>query len=100
MTKHSPLPLVGVPACVRPVDGQPFHTVGDKYVRALALSSGVAPLLIPSLCEALVDLRRLVGALDGPLMTGSPSNVHPRHSAPAATIARAEESRVGGKRCR
>ncbi|HEY9549212.1 MAG TPA: gamma-glutamyl-gamma-aminobutyrate hydrolase family protein [Kiloniellaceae bacterium] len=86
MTKHSPLPLVGVPACVRPVDGQPFHTVGDKYVRALAISSGVAPLMIPSLGEDLVDLRRLVGALDGLMMTGSPSNVHPSHYGQAATI--------------
>jgi len=79
MSKISPLPLVGVPACVRDVDGQPFHTVGDKYVRALAICAGVAPLMIPSLGEDLVDLRRLVGALDGVMMTGSPSNVHPTH---------------------
>lgn len=79
MTKSSPLPLVGVPACVRDVDGQPFHTVGDKYVRALAISAGVAPLMIPSLGDDLVDLRRLVRSLDGLMMTGSPSNVHPSH---------------------
>jgi len=75
----APLPLVGVPACVRDVDGQPFHTVGDKYVRALAISAGVAPLMIPSLGEDLVDLRRLLRGLDGLMMTGSPSNVHPSH---------------------
>ncbi len=79
MTKNSPLPLVGVPACVRDVDGHPFHTVGDKYVRALAVSAGVAPLMIPSLGEDLVDLHRLVSSLDGLMMTGSPSNVHPDH---------------------
>ena len=79
MNKSAPLPLVGVPACVRDVDGQPFHTVGDKYVRALAISSGVAPLMIPSLGEDLVDLRRLLHSLDGLMMTGSPSNVHPTH---------------------
>lgn len=86
MTKNSPLPLVGVPACVRGVDGQPFHTVGDKYVRALAVSAGVAPLMVPSLGEDLVDLRRLVRSLDGLMMTGSPSNVHPSHYGQAATI--------------
>ena len=79
MTQSSSLPLVGVPACVRDVDGQPFHTVGDKYVRALAICSGVAPLMIPSLGEDLVELRRLVQRLDGLMMTGSPSNVHPSH---------------------
>src|SRR3546814_16660220 len=85
MTKHAPLPLVGVPACVLPVDGHPFHTVGDKYVRALAISSGVAPMMIPSLGEDLVDLRRLVGALDGLMITGRPSNVHPSKHGTAAT---------------
>ncbi|MEQ8357507.1 MAG: gamma-glutamyl-gamma-aminobutyrate hydrolase family protein [Kiloniellaceae bacterium] len=79
MNENTPLPLVGLPACVRDVDGQPFHTVGDKYVRALAVSSGVAPLMIPSLGADLVDLRRLVRSLDGLMMTGSPSNVHPSH---------------------
>jgi putative glutamine amidotransferase len=73
------LPLVGVPACVRDMDGQAFHTVGDKYVRALAISAGAAPLMIPSLGEDLVDLRRLLRSLDGLMMTGSPSNVHPTH---------------------
>lgn len=79
MTKSSPLPLVGVPACVRDVDGQPFHTVGDKYVRALAICAGAAPLMVPSLGDDLVDLQRLVRSLDGLMMTGSPSNVHPNH---------------------
>lgn len=85
MTKNSSLPLVGVPACVRDVDGQPFHTVGDKYVRALAVSAGVAPLMIPSLGDGLVDLRRLVRGLDGLMMTGSPSNVHPSYYGQAET---------------
>ncbi|MPZ09033.1 MAG: gamma-glutamyl-gamma-aminobutyrate hydrolase family protein [Kiloniellaceae bacterium] len=87
MTTTSPLPLVGVPACVRDVDGQPFHTVGDKYVRALAISAGAAPLMIPSLGGDLVDLRRLVRSLDGVMMTGSPSNVHPSHYGQAESVA-------------
>lgn len=71
--------VVGVPACVRDVDGQPFHSVGDKYVRALAVCAGATPLMIPSLGEDLLDLRQLVRRLDGLMMTGSPSNVHPEH---------------------
>ncbi len=77
--------LVGVPACVRDVDGQPFHTVGDKYVRALVRCAEVTPLMIPSLGEDLLDLRRLLGRLDGLMMTGSPSNVHPAHYGQAET---------------
>jgi putative glutamine amidotransferase len=86
MMRTAPLPLVGVPACVRDVDGQPFHTVGDKYVRALAISAGVAPLMIPSLGGDLVDLHRLLRSLDGVMMTGSPSNVHPSHYGQAESV--------------
>ncbi|WP_299395510.1 gamma-glutamyl-gamma-aminobutyrate hydrolase family protein [Pelagibius sp.] len=78
-------PLVAVPACVRAVDGQPFHQVGDKYVRALALCAGATPLMLPSLGEDLPDLAGLVRRLDGVMLTGSPSNVHPDHYGKIAT---------------
>ncbi len=78
--------LVGVPACVRDVEGQPFHTVGDKYVRAQAVCAGVTPLMVPSLGEDLMDLHALVRRLDGLMMTGSPSNVHPEHYGLAESI--------------
>lgn len=54
----------------------PFHWVGDKYVRAVAVSAGGLPLTIPSLGD-LIDPEGLVGQLDGLLLTGSPSNVYP-----------------------
>ncbi|MEO1192949.1 MAG: gamma-glutamyl-gamma-aminobutyrate hydrolase family protein [Pseudomonadota bacterium] len=71
-------PLVLLPACTKTVDAMPFHTVGDKYVRAVAAASGAQPLLLPNLAE-LADPRPLLDQVDGLLMTGSPSNVHPRH---------------------
>ncbi|NIA71001.1 gamma-glutamyl-gamma-aminobutyrate hydrolase family protein [Pelagibius litoralis] len=77
--------LVGVPACIHDKDGQPFHAVGDKYVRALAVCAGAVPLMIPSLGEDLLDLRALLRRLDGLMMTGSPSNVHPDHYDQAET---------------
>ena len=70
------LPLIGLPSCVREIDGAPFHTVGDKYVRAVALSAKALPVTIPSLGDVL-DVEALVASLDGLLLTGSPSNVHP-----------------------
>ncbi|MEQ8651820.1 MAG: gamma-glutamyl-gamma-aminobutyrate hydrolase family protein [Kiloniellales bacterium] len=82
MTNESPSPLarplVLLPACSKTVDGLPFHAVGDKYVRALAAGAGVQPLLLPNLAE-LADPRPLLDQVDGLLMTGSPSNVHPSH---------------------
>ncbi len=56
----------------------PFHVVGDKYVRAVAEAANTQPLMLPNLAE-LADPRLLLDQVDGLLMTGSPSNVHPSH---------------------
>lgn len=78
MTKQSIKALIGVSADVRQVDGQPFHAVGDKYLRAIMLATDAVPLVIPAFGE-LYDLPELVHRLDGVMLTGSPSNVHPSH---------------------
>lgn len=76
---HSALaPLIGVPADIRPIDSQPFHAVGDKYLRALMQATTGLPLVIPAFGD-LYDVPGLVHRLDGLLLTGSPSNVHPTH---------------------
>jgi len=77
------LPLVAVPSCMKEVGGLPFHAVGDKYLRAVAVAAGGLPLMLPNLGEHL-DVTRLLAGVDGLMMTGSVSNVHPRHyGAPA-----------------
>lgn len=77
MSEHV-LPLVGVGADCKIIDGQPFHAVGEKYLRAVLDAGGCTPLIIPALTEGL-DLPALVERLDGLLLTGSPSNLHPGH---------------------
>jgi putative glutamine amidotransferase len=71
-----PIPLVALPACRWEKEGQGYHTVGDKYVRAVAEAGGCLPMMLPSLSDTL-DLDDLVAKLDGLVLTGSPSNVHP-----------------------
>ncbi len=78
------IPLVGVSADCKPIDGQPFHAVGEKYLTAVILSARCTPLIIPALAESL-DLPGLLDRLDGVLLTGSPSNLHPRHYGAAHT---------------
>jgi putative glutamine amidotransferase len=56
----------------------PSHTVGDKYLRAVAEAAEGLPLVIPALGE-LIDQPSLIERLDGLLLTGSPSNVEPHH---------------------
>lgn len=82
-----PKPLIGLPSCSRIIDGMPYHTVGDKYLRAVAEAADGIPLTIPAFGD-LLDLPDLVSRLDGLLLTGSPSNVEPGHyGAPASEAA-------------
>lgn len=70
------LPLVVLPSCQRQHEDHPVHQVGRKYVDAVRLA-GALPLLAPPCNEA--ELQALLGQIDGVLLTGSPSNVHPSH---------------------
>ena len=67
-------PLIGIPACVKEVDGLPFHAVGEKYITAVADAAGGLPWLIPAL-GGFYDIPDLVARMDGLLVTGSRSNV-------------------------
>jgi putative glutamine amidotransferase len=73
-----PKPVVLVPACNRMLGEHPFHVVGKKYVDAVRLA-GCQPLIVPM--ALLEELDALLDLADGVLLTGSASNVHPRHFA-------------------
>jgi putative glutamine amidotransferase len=70
-------PLIGIPADRRILGPHPFHCVGEKYIAAVAEAADAIPLLIPAFGER--DFDELLETLDGILLTGSPSNVEPRH---------------------
>ena len=69
-------PLVLVTSCNRMLGDHPFHIAGRKYVDAVRLA-GALPLIAPPF--AADDLEALLDQVDGVLVTGSPSNVHPSH---------------------
>lgn len=71
-------PIVAVPMCVKYIDGQNYHTVGEKYLTALIDGAGVYPLSYPALGPAL-PVEALLDHVDGLLFTGSPSNVAVEH---------------------
>jgi putative glutamine amidotransferase len=75
---HKTRPLVGLPADTYEKDGFLFHSLGDKYVRALAEVADVEPVMIPSIIDA-TNIDGLLDHFDGLLMTGAVSNVHPPH---------------------
>lgn len=80
-------PVVLIPCDVKYLGDYPFHAVGEKYIAAAAHSAGAMPLLLPAWgagkdMPALAghyDLEALLDRVDGVLLTGSYSNVHPRH---------------------
>ena len=76
-----PPSLVWLPADHRllgtPGNSMPYLVLGDKYARALKEHSGVQPVLF-ALAQAS-DIDALLQLVDGVMLTGSPSNVHPQH---------------------
>ena len=69
-------PLVGVTACRRQLDPHPFNIVGQKYIDGVVTGADAMPMVIPPLAERL-DTETLLNALDGIVLTGSPSNIEP-----------------------
>lgn len=71
------LPLVGLPADTYAHDGLVFHSVGDKYVRAVAETAKCDTVVLPALGDEHLD--SLLDHLSGVVLTGALSNVHPPH---------------------
>jgi putative glutamine amidotransferase len=68
-------PLVLVSTEIRPIETWTWHATLDTYLKAVALA-GATPVMLPSLGEKL-DLPAVLSRVDGVLLTGSRSNVHP-----------------------
>jgi putative glutamine amidotransferase len=71
-------PLVALPADTYEKDGFLYHSLGDKYVRALTEVAEVEAVMMPNLIDA-ENLDGLLHHFDGVLLTGAVSNVHPPH---------------------
>ena len=74
-------PLVWLPADHRLLGEEgrqsAFLVLGEKYATALRQCAGAQPVLFP-LAE-VAQIPALLGLVDGVMLTGSPSNVHPSH---------------------
>src|SRR5437016_2988942 len=81
---NDPKPLVGLPSDTFGDKGFLFHSIGDKYLHAVATVARCMPVMIPAMDLAL-DLDGLLERIDGVVMTGAPSNVHPPRYGEVAT---------------
>jgi putative glutamine amidotransferase len=71
-----PVSIIGIPSCMRKIKERVFHGVNARYPNAVIDATGCLPILIPAI-GARVDVCHILDRLDGLLLTGSPSNVHP-----------------------
>lgn len=71
-------PIVAVSSDRRVLDPHPSHIAGEKYLRALIDGADTLPLIVPSLAED-IDVDDLLERVDGIALTGSYSNIEPRH---------------------
>jgi len=68
-------PLVVLPADVKDIDLYRWHAAAETYCRAVIAGFGGTPLVLPSL--AGVDIDAVLDRVEGILLPGSRSNVHP-----------------------
>jgi putative glutamine amidotransferase len=66
--------LVGIPACSKTVGIEPAFSTPERYVSALMGVTGAVPVLLPPVGSAMIAA---LDRLDGVLINGSRSNVHP-----------------------
>ena len=71
-------PLVGISCCTKSFGqyGMTNHAASDTYVRAVDQVVDAVPVLLPANGDA-ADIETLLARLDGIILTGSRSNVHP-----------------------
>ena len=69
-------PLVAVPADRRLFDNYDWHATPNQYLEALISTTDTLPVIVPAFGDRL-DLDGLLESVDGVLITGSRSNVHP-----------------------
>lgn len=70
------VPIVLISTDVRVADGYHWHATPQTYLDAVREGAGVIPLGLPNFGDG-VDLDGLLDRVDGVVMTGSRSNVHP-----------------------
>jgi putative glutamine amidotransferase len=69
-------PLVAVSTDVRQFENYTWHAAPQQYLEAAVSVADVCPVLVPSFGDRL-DLDQLLTSVDGVMVTGSKSNVHP-----------------------
>jgi len=77
MTIRDEAPLVLVAADAKDIDGVVWHAAVEGYLTALVRGAGALPLILPAALSPDLDVDSILQRVDGVLLPGSRSNVHP-----------------------
>lgn len=73
-------PKIVIPTCSKQIGFFPNQAVHDKYVDVVSVAAGGFPWVLPSpWVSSAEDLAQILAEADGVFLTGSPSNIEPRH---------------------
>jgi putative glutamine amidotransferase len=75
--------VVGIPSCATQINERLVFTTLARYADALIGGAGAVPVTIPPVGEIQLAL---LDRIDGLLIPGSPSNVHPSHYGTGETL--------------
>ncbi len=70
-------PIIGIIADSVYKDNMRLSSTGKKYIEGLTSVTNVTPIIIPS--QAGLDITPYLELIDGLMLTGSLSNIHPSH---------------------
>lgn len=75
-------PIIGIIADTHRLDSKRYVSVGQKYIEGLTAVTDLIPFILPT--NNLAQMDGILEHIDGLMLTGSPSNVHPSryHVAP------------------
>jgi putative glutamine amidotransferase len=76
VTMNTALPLVAVPADIRQFEGYTWHAAPSQYIEAALVGASVLPLIVPAFTDP-AGIDGLLERVDGVLISGSRTNVHP-----------------------
>lgn len=73
-----PKPIVAIPADLKLIDGVAWHAAQNQYAQAALNVAGAMSLIVPAFQDGN-DADAILDRIDGLLVSGAVSNVHPSH---------------------
>lgn len=73
------VPIIGVPCDIREIDNSVIHATGMRYLKTIHEQMQAQIILIPCLIDGQEDtaLDPILDRIDGIMLTGSNTNIHP-----------------------